>query len=388
MSIPSIRIPQDNYPSHKLDLSYLSSSKANDSGISSDHEASYGNIAEPQESETTHVTDRQASATIADQTASKTQQIPMASPSVTFQGNKTENVSPFAGSVFVPPCSASFLLAQMTSYALPDVCIPLSTQISILQLRFYAHPDQVYSSQLQRTYYEYSSRLETSRLQICISVCPQLLPTHMQHYDQLHSSLIDYMQSMLDSRSVYATQQQTVQNSNDVISQGNLQSHYLSESDLHLQKRKQEESSSSMSTLVVPQPASSSESTIQSSTLNLATLQETTSASISSSCIRTVESNNNTSSLTQIAVDIMNRWYDQNSTYPYPSRSAMKVMADKGGIAADQVKKWFSNKRQRVGFTKNNPQMRVRGKKRAFDQPEQLILQEMATMSSFKKQRL
>ena len=57
-------------------------------------------------------------------------------------------------------------------------------------------------------------------------------------------------------------------------------------------------------------------------------------------------------SLNPTAVKIMTLWYKRNEAHPYPTQSTAEVMAKAGGIRAEQVKKWFANKRKRSGNTK------------------------------------
>ena len=57
-------------------------------------------------------------------------------------------------------------------------------------------------------------------------------------------------------------------------------------------------------------------------------------------------------SLNRTAVKIMTLWYQRNEDHPYPTQSTAEVMAKAGGIRAEQVKKWFANKRKRSGNTK------------------------------------
>ena len=54
------------------------------------------------------------------------------------------------------------------------------------------------------------------------------------------------------------------------------------------------------------------------------------------------------------AVDLMLAWYEQNTSYPYPSVKIMEKLASEGGITYTQVRKWFSNRRVRSGYTKNH----------------------------------
>ena len=63
--------------------------------------------------------------------------------------------------------------------------------------------------------------------------------------------------------------------------------------------------------------------------------------------------------LNSLAVRIMNNWYERNHENPYPSNETAEVIAKAGNITAEQVKKWFANKRMRSSNTK--PQKRRRG---------------------------
>lgn len=56
---------------------------------------------------------------------------------------------------------------------------------------------------------------------------------------------------------------------------------------------------------------------------------------------------------TNVAHRIMNNWYERNSEHPYPSYDTAEVMAKAGGITVEQVKKWFANRRLRLGNTKH-----------------------------------
>lgn len=64
-----------------------------------------------------------------------------------------------------------------------------------------------------------------------------------------------------------------------------------------------------------------------------------------------------------VAHRIMNNWYERNSEHPYPSYDTAEVMAKAGGITVEQVKKWFANKRLRLGNTKHITQIAKRRKR-------------------------
>ncbi|KAK2165324.1 hypothetical protein LSH36_52g09021 [Paralvinella palmiformis] len=54
----------------------------------------------------------------------------------------------------------------------------------------------------------------------------------------------------------------------------------------------------------------------------------------------------------EVAIQIMTNWYERNSEHPYPSYEAAGVMATAGNITVDQAKKWFANRRLKLGDTK------------------------------------
>ena len=68
-------------------------------------------------------------------------------------------------------------------------------------------------------------------------------------------------------------------------------------------------------------------------------------------------------STNNIAHRIMNNWYERNIEHPYPSYDTAEVMAKAGGITVEQVKKWFANRRLRLGNTKHITQIAKRRKR-------------------------
>ena len=56
--------------------------------------------------------------------------------------------------------------------------------------------------------------------------------------------------------------------------------------------------------------------------------------------------------LNKLAIRIMTNWYQRNIDHPYPSNDSAEIMAKAGNITAEQVKKWFANKRMRNANTK------------------------------------
>lgn len=59
------------------------------------------------------------------------------------------------------------------------------------------------------------------------------------------------------------------------------------------------------------------------------------------------------STMNPVALRIMNNWYERNSEHPYPSYETAEVMAKAGDVSVEQVKKWFANRRLRLGDTKH-----------------------------------
>ena len=86
--------------------------------------------------------------------------------------------------------------------------------------------------------------------------------------------------------------------------------------------------------------------------------------------------------ITPLALRIMTNWYDRNCEHPYPSYDTADVIAKAGNISVDQVKKWFSNRRLRLGNTKNIKVIAKR-RKRAHDD----ILATESLMSDCKRAR-
>lgn len=63
--------------------------------------------------------------------------------------------------------------------------------------------------------------------------------------------------------------------------------------------------------------------------------------------------------LPDLAVDIMNEWFDEHQHNPYPQMHEKEMMAQRGGITIKQVTAWFSNRRNRSQNTKPKRMQRV-----------------------------
>ena len=52
------------------------------------------------------------------------------------------------------------------------------------------------------------------------------------------------------------------------------------------------------------------------------------------------------------AVHIMDKWYLRNYHFPYPTQRILDIVSEATGLSANQVNKWYSNRRQRDGNVK------------------------------------
>ena len=84
--------------------------------------------------------------------------------------------------------------------------------------------------------------------------------------------------------------------------------------------------------------------------------------------------------ITSDAVCVMTSWYDQHADHPYPTRAELSIMAETCGISAEQVRKWFYNRRQRLGNVKTMGQI-INQRKRARTEDQDDILLEGAKFS-------
>lgn len=64
------------------------------------------------------------------------------------------------------------------------------------------------------------------------------------------------------------------------------------------------------------------------------------------------------STFNDVVLHAMSTWYDRNRDHhPYPNKQVCEEFANTGGISVNQVKRWFSNRRQRDGNTKSLTQI-------------------------------
>lgn len=82
-----------------------------------------------------------------------------------------------------------------------------------------------------------------------------------------------------------------------------------------------------------------------------------------------------TSSINPVALRILTNWYDRNSEHPYPSYETAEVMAKAGNITVEQVKKWFANRRLRLGDTKHITDIAKRRKRARTVSKDDLFLE-------------
>jgi hypothetical protein len=66
----------------------------------------------------------------------------------------------------------------------------------------------------------------------------------------------------------------------------------------------------------------------------------------------TSEKKGNYSMLNDAAKNVLNQWYEDHVTNPYPSEEEKQLLATHCGITVNQVKSWFANKRNRSNNTK------------------------------------
>ena len=67
--------------------------------------------------------------------------------------------------------------------------------------------------------------------------------------------------------------------------------------------------------------------------------------------------------LNKDAVKIFEEWYHQNLEHPYPSSAVYDLLAVKGGVSVEQVKKWFANKRNRTNNTRTLTEIAMKKRK-------------------------
>lgn len=68
--------------------------------------------------------------------------------------------------------------------------------------------------------------------------------------------------------------------------------------------------------------------------------------------------------LTNRGRGVLSRWYENHKKRPYPDKRQIQQLAKQCHVTQDKVTNWFRNERQRSGYLKANPHVRVRGKKR------------------------
>ena len=82
-----------------------------------------------------------------------------------------------------------------------------------------------------------------------------------------------------------------------------------------------------------------------------------------------------TSPINPVALRILTNWYERNSEHPYPSYETAEVMAKAGNITVEQVKKWFANRRLRLGDTKHITDIAKRRKRARTVSTDDLFLE-------------
>ena len=67
--------------------------------------------------------------------------------------------------------------------------------------------------------------------------------------------------------------------------------------------------------------------------------------------------------LNKEAIRLMEHWYSQNLDHPYPTSTAIEMLAHAGNIGIEQVKKWFANKRNRNSNTRSLTEIAMQKRK-------------------------
>jgi hypothetical protein len=87
-------------------------------------------------------------------------------------------------------------------------------------------------------------------------------------------------------------------------------------------------------------------------------------------------------SLPDVALDLMNEWFDDHISNPYPQQIEKERLAQLGGITIKQVTAWFSNRRNRSQNTK------PKRMKRVIEQEMSQILNELVNNPNSDKQQV
>lgn len=80
---------------------------------------------------------------------------------------------------------------------------------------------------------------------------------------------------------------------------------------------------------------------------------------------------------TDDAIDVLNRWFEDNQDYPYPDETTTRDLARTANISTKQVRKWFANKRVRSNKCMKQSYKKKRSgreNKENFDQDDSLPL--------------
>ncbi|XP_048735723.1 uncharacterized protein LOC125651184 [Ostrea edulis] len=69
----------------------------------------------------------------------------------------------------------------------------------------------------------------------------------------------------------------------------------------------------------------------------------------------------------QKCIQIMEDWYEKNLDHPYPNSITVELIATEGGMTAEQVKKWFGNKRNRSNNTRSLTEIAKKKRQNSFN---------------------
>jgi hypothetical protein len=79
--------------------------------------------------------------------------------------------------------------------------------------------------------------------------------------------------------------------------------------------------------------------------------------------------------ITSTAISVMTIWYEQHCEHPYPNRDDLRSMAKTCDLSVEQVRKWFYNRRQRLGNVKSIGQITQYRKRSRMEYHDDILLE-------------
>ena len=252
---------------------------------------------------------------------------------------------------------------QRISAGNPSAHSPLVSRMAMLDSYLKKHVHSSIAAEAKKTYYKRYIQLECLRFEK-MTQNPAMADYYKQYYDDAHVQLVQEIKDMI--------QQPTSLHATPPDVQASTQHLHALSGFSPIPDDAQERESLANTNQQSDGPGDTQQPVVAPPCISPSLPQENSTA--------------NNQPLKSKAVAIMQQWYDQNATDPYPKKGEIETMAQQARITEAQVKKWFTNRRHRNGFVKKNPQKRIRGKKRDFNQIEVLAQQEMHRTHA-KKQR-